>query len=250
MTSQRSTLREYLEALLIAGIFLGFANTFVIKTFYIPSASMEETLLIGDHLFVNRFVFRPAPTAAERALLPLRPVRRGDIVIFRSPERPAIDMVKRCVGLPGDVVEIAQKQLFVNGEAVDDSSYAIHRDTQTFGSPGSGAPADPSDIDRCRARTASPANQRIRDNFGPCQVPDGHFFCMGDNRDQSYDSRFWGPVPAHFIKGRAFMVYWSYGGEVSDGSWHGWGHKLRQLAGTAVGFFTRSRWSRTFDLVQ
>ena len=103
MSSKRSTTREYLEALLIAGIFLGFTNTFVVKPFYIPSASMEETLLIGDHLFVNRFVFGEAPTRLERALLPLRPVERGDVVIFRSPERPLVDMVKRCVGVPGDV---------------------------------------------------------------------------------------------------------------------------------------------------
>src|SRR3989304_3674028 len=112
---RRLVLREYLEARLIAAVFLGFTNTFVVKTFYIPSGSMEETLLIGDHLFVNRFIYAPAPTALERALLPSRTPRRGDIVIFRSPEKPSVDLVKRCVGLPGDAIQITNKRLYVNG---------------------------------------------------------------------------------------------------------------------------------------
>jgi signal peptidase I len=233
MSKQRSTTREYLEALLIAGIFLGFTNTFVVKTFYIPSASMEETLLVGDHLFVNRFIYGPAESAAERLLLPSRSVERGDIIIFRSPERPKVDMVKRCVGLPGDVIRIADKDLFINDKWVDDSTYTWNTDSRVF-SPRSG-------VDESVWR---------RDNFGPYTVPEDHYFCLGDNRDQSYDSRFWGPVPARFVKGRAFLIYWSYGGETSDGTWHGWGYKLRQLGGTILGFFTQSRWSRTFDLIR
>ena len=124
--------REYLEALLIAAVFLGFTNTFVVKTFYIPSPSMENTLLVGDHLFVNRFIYGPAATRLERKLLPSRDVRRGDIVIFRSLENPEMDMVKRCVGLPGDTIEVRDKQLFVNGQRVDDSAFAIHRDPRVF----------------------------------------------------------------------------------------------------------------------
>lgn len=233
MTSRRSTTREYLEALLIAGIFLGFTNTFVVKTFYIPSASMEETLLIGDHLFVNRFIYGAAPTGLEKALLPLRTVERGDVVIFRSPERPLVDMVKRCVGEPGDVIEISGKDLFINGEWVDDGTYTWHRDPRVFPNRASVTDAG-----------------RNRDNFGPYTVPDDHYFCMGDNRDQSYDSRFWGSVPAHFAKGRASIIYWSYGGETSDGVWRGWPNKLRQFLGTATGFFTLTRWNRTLKIVR
>lgn len=232
MKRQRSASLEYLEALLIAGIFLGFANTFVMKTFYIPSASMEETLLVGDHLFVNRFIFRPTATELEKKLLPQRGVQRGDIVIFRSVETPSMDMVKRCIGLPGDVIEVVDKRLFLNGEEVDDSAYARHTDPRTQRRSG------------VRSALAN------RDNYGPYTVPQDHYFCMGDNRDHSYDSRFWGPVPAHYVKGRAFLIYWSYGGEVSDGNWHGWWQKLRQLAGTAVGFFTRTRWTRSFQIVR
>jgi signal peptidase I len=231
--AKRSTTREYLEALIIAGIFLGFTNTFVVKTFFIPSASMEETLLIGDHLFVNRFIFGTALSAPERKMLPLRPVRRGDIVIFRSPEKPRIDMVKRCVGLPGDEVRILEKDLYINGQWVDDASYTWHRDPRVFPD-----------------RSGVPDSARRRDNFGPFTVPEDHYFCLGDNRDQSYDSRFWGPVPAHFVKGRAFMIYWSFGGETSDGVWRGWGYKLRQLSRTAIGFVQNSRWRRTFHVIR
>ena len=233
MSKKHSTAREYLEALLIAGVFLGFTNTFVIKTFYIPSASMEETLLIGDHLFVNRFIYSAAPTALERWLLPLRPISRGDIVIFRSPERPRVDMVKRCIGLPGDVIEIADKDLFVNGKWVDDASYTTHRDARLYPN-----------------RPELPETLRRRDSFGPGVVPEGHFFCMGDNRDQSYDSRFWGAVPTAFIRGRALLIYWSFAGETSDGTWRGWTHKIGQLTRTALGFFTQSRWRRTFQLIR
>jgi len=231
--SKRSTTREYLEALLIAGIFLGFTNTFLVKTFYIPSASMEETLLVGDHLFVNRFIYGATATKAEEALMPSRTVRRGDIVIFRSPERPRVDMVKRCVGLPGDVVRIIDKDLYINDQWVDDGAYSWHRDSRVFPD-----------------RRGVSESARRRDNFGPFTVPENSYFCMGDNRDQSYDSRFWGTVPAHFVKGRAALIYWSYGGETSDGVWKGWGHKFRQLAGTIVGFLTKSRWSRTFTLIR
>src|ERR1700689_1702833 len=126
--AKRSVAREYLEALLIAAIFLQFANTFVVQTYHIPRGSMEDTLLVGDHLFVNRFIYGAAPTAFERRVLPLRPVRRGDIVVFRSKEEPRIDIVKRCVGQPGDVIKVVDKQLFINGNAVHDASYALHKD--------------------------------------------------------------------------------------------------------------------------
>ncbi len=220
---QTSTVREYLEALLIAGAFLGFSNTFVVKTFYIPSASMETTLLVGDHLFVNRFIYGPGESALARKVLPSRKIRRGDIVIFRSPEEPALDMVKRCIGLPGDVIEMDAKDLYINGQWVEDSSYTRHSESRIL--PG-------------------------RDTFGPVTVPADHYFCMGDNRDNSKDSRFWGVVPRHYIKGRAFLIYWSYGGETSDGVWRGWGHRLRLFGRTVVGFFTRSRWSRTFNIIR
>ena len=230
-TAPRSTAREYLEALLIAAVFLLFTNTFVIKTFFIPSGSMEDTLLVGDHLFVNRFIFGPTMGKVEQAILPLRVPRRGDIVVFRSPERPNIDLVKRLIGLPGDTIQVVDKQLFVNGKKVVDDAYVEHKDPRIF-----------------QNRPYMSEQQRLRDNFGPVTVPAASYFCMGDNRDLSYDSRFWGVVPEHYIKGRAFLIYWSFGGGTSDGTWRGAGAKLRELANTALGFVTKTRWTRSFHL--
>lgn len=229
---RRSVFREYLEALLIAGIFLGFSNTFLVKTFYIPSGSMESTLLIGDHLFVNRYIYGDSDGSLE-GVLPSREPRRGDIVIFRSPREPETDLVKRLIGVPGDRIEIVTKQLYVNGEKVEDSSYTQHVDPRVFPD-----------------RPFVSQDARRRDNFGPFEVPEDHYFFLGDNRDKSYDSRFWGAVPRHYIKGRALMIYWSNGGPTPDGTWPGWAQRFQQIARTASGFFTNTRWDRSFDVVR
>ncbi|MEM6455031.1 MAG: signal peptidase I [Acidobacteriota bacterium] len=230
---QRSTVREYVEALLIAAIFLGFSNTFLVKTFYIPSGSMESTLLIGDHLFVNRYLYGHTNDPVSRLLSPNRDVERGDIVVFRSPEDPRTDLVKRCLGLPGDTIRIVDKVLYVNDQPVVDDSYTQHVDPRIFPN-----------------RPYLSAQVRLRDNFGPFTVPEGEYFFLGDNRDRSNDSRFWGTVPRSLIKGRALMIYWSFGGETPDGVWRGWGHKLVQLGRTVGGFFSESRWSRSFQLIR
>lgn len=227
--------RETLEALIIAAIFLRFANTFVVQTFYIPSGSMEETLLIGDHLFVNRFIYGPSASPLEDELLPRRDIRRGDIVIFRSPQEPEIDIVKRCIGLPGDTIRVRDKQLFVNEQEVDDESYALHTDERTL------------------SATSLPGELRNRDQFGPVTVPADHYFCMGDNRDFSYDSRFWGPVPTELVKGRAAMIYWSfdYGEDALPGSPGAEsGHRLQRLVKTLFLLPVNTRWERTFQVIR
>lgn len=233
MAHEKSILREYAEALLIAAIFLRFANVFVVQTFYIPSGSMEETLLIGDHLFVNRFIYGPAPTAAEQGVLPSRAVQRGDIVVFRSPENHSLDVVKRCIGLPGDVIDVVDKRLYINGKQVDDSSFARHTDPTVY-------PDSPFISQQFRRR----------DQFGPYTVPPDSYFCMGDNRDHSHDSRFWEALPAHLLKGRALLIYWSYGGETPDGGFETTGQRLTRLGRTALRFFSDTRWERTFRLIR
>lgn len=227
--SERSVFREYFEAILIATIFLRFTNVFVVQTFYIPSGSMENTLLIGDHLFVNRFIYGPSATELERDLLPLRPLDRGDIVVFRSKTEPGMDVVKRCVAKAGDELQVVQKQLYLNAKMVDDSSYVIHKDPETY-------PDHP----------LVPSRARIRDNFGPVTVPEDNYFCMGDNRDESYDSRFWGTLPGHLVKGRALFIYWSNGAQPPEGQ----GNPLGNLLKSAFGFFTNTRWERSFRLIR
>jgi signal peptidase I len=192
---------------------------------------MENTLLVGDHLIVNRYVYGPVGEALS-GVLPARQPQRGDVVVFRSPEDPQIDLVKRLIGLPGDHIEVRQKQLYVNGRKVDDGSYAVHRD------PRLGT-----------ERNAFNYQLYRRDNFA-MTVPQGQYFFLGDNRDFSYDSRYWGAVPAHYIKGRAFLIYWSYGGETPDGQWPGLLAKVGQLGRTALGFFTKTRWERSFRIIR
>ncbi|MCH9650756.1 MAG: signal peptidase I [Deltaproteobacteria bacterium] len=233
MSSNESSARVWVEAILIAVIFLKFANTYVVQTFFIPSGSMEDTLLVGDHLFVNRFIFGATASEAETSLLPQRPVQRGDILVFRSVEEPGVDVVKRCVGLPGDEVEVSGKHLFLNGKRVRDGDFAVHK--------------EPNIIPRM-PNSATPGAQR--DYFGPLTVPEGHVFCLGDNRDRSKDSRYWGPLPVEHIKGRALLIYWSYAGETPDGEWRGYGSKLKQIAQTLIGIPTKSRWNRTFQLIR
>jgi len=234
MADDRSVWREYAEALLIAAIFLRFTNVFVVQTFYIPSGSMEKTLLVGDHLFVNRFIYGPAATDLERKLLPLRSVNRGDIVVFRSKEaheiENTVDVVKRCLAVGGDTLAVADNVVSINGKVVDDHLYA------NYELPDHGGAENP------RLDEAS--------NFGPLEVDPDHYFCMGDHRNNSWDSRFWGTLPSQLVKGRALFIYWSYGGKTSDGVWHSWGQKVRELLETLVTFPTKTRWERTFRLVR
>ena len=227
---RRSGVRDYLEALLIAVIFATFARTYVVQAFKIPSGSMEENLLVGDHILVNKFIYGPTASEWERRLLPVRDVRRGDVVVFRFPDDPERDFIKRCVGLPGDVVELVDKRLFINGELVEDGSYTVHRDERVF-------PRSPF-VDEGR---------RNRDNYGPYRVEDG-FFCLGDNRDNSRDSRYWRQpaVPRHYLKGRALLVYWSFGGPPpAPGQ-----RPLSRLAYVGRHFVELTRWERTFRLVR
>ena len=225
---RKSTFREYYEALLIAVIFVNFARIFVFQAFKIPSPSMEDNLKVGDHIIVNKFIFG-AGTNLDR-LLPLRVIRRGDIIVFRYPLQPDTDFVKRVIGLPGDVVEIHNKRVFINGRELDEP-YVVHEDPQVY------PPQD-----------ALPEPYRSRDQFKAFTVPAEHYFAMGDNRDRSSDSRYWGTVPRSMITGRPFMVYWSYRGTPSppDSSPR---ERVQELLGVVVHFFTKTRWDRTFFIV-
>lgn len=234
MHPEKSLLREYLEALLIAVIFATFARTWIVQAFKIPSGSMEKNLLIGDHILVNKFIYGPALSGIEEALLPVRKVRRGDVVVFKYPEEPSRDFIKRCMGLPGDTLRIDDRDLYINGELVDDSPLTYYADQDPVAGPS--------------GRIFRP--RRAREDFGPKTVPAGSYFCMGDNRDNSNDSRYWGPVPEGYVKGRAFIVYWSFESEQEPLEWPGFVGKLRQVGRVAAHFFTQTRWDRTFRIVR
>lgn len=228
---RKSVYREYYEAILVAFILALFVRTFVFENFKIPSGSMEDNLLIGDHLVVNKFVFATQADTLLHDLLPYRTPERGDVVVFKFPEDPRRDFIKRCVAIAGDTVEMREKRLFVNGVPVDEP-YVVHKDPRIF-----------------RDLPGVPARNRNRDNFGPLEVPGGSIYCLGDNRDNSLDSRFWGPVPLSYVKGRAVLIYWSYEAERNDWEWRGVAHRLRQLAEVFLNFFTKTRWERQFRLI-
>ena len=227
-TNKKSTIREYYEALLIAVIFVNFARIFAFQAFKIPTGSMEDNLKVGDHIIVNKFIYGPGTTLG--GMLPLREIRRGDIIVFRYPLQPDTDFVKRVIGLPGDTVEVHDKVVSVNGKPLAEP-YVIHVDPTIY-----------------PPRPQLPEPYRSRDQFGPYFVPVGQYFAMGDNRDRSSDSRYWGTVPRSMIKGKAFMVYWSFEGTPPSPDAPS-SARIKELAGVVVHFFTKTRWERTFFIV-
>jgi signal peptidase I len=225
---KKSTLREYFESIVIAVILALFIRTFVVQAFKIPTGSMEETLLIGDHLLVNKFVFGPAATGAERALLPIGTIKRRDVLVFKYPEEPARDFIKRVIGLPGETVELRDKKVYINGTALDEPY--VH-----FLSPPSG----PSELHEVTSFD-------VRERYGPVTVPPDHYFMMGDNRDNSQDSRYWGFLPRENIKGKSLVIYWSYQAEREDYQDESAGATVKGLVSVFAHFFTRTRWDRMF----
>ena len=188
---KKSVAREYLESIVVAVILALFIRTFVVQAFKIPTGSMETNLLIGDHLLVNKVVYSPGAGGLEDWIVARKPIARGHVVVFKFPEEPARDFIKRVIGLPGETVEIRNKQVFINGKALDEPYVRFLEPPLR--------PEDPEYGLRGEARG---------DNWGPETVPAGRLFVMGDNRDNSRDSRFWGFLPDYRMKGRALCVYW------------------------------------------
>jgi len=202
--TRSQVIREYVESILIAVALAMVLRTFVIQAFKIPSASMEPTLLIGDHILVNKFIYGIKVPFTDIRMFQFAKPHRGDIVVFITPEDKDLsfwdqrDFIKRVVGIEGDFLEIKDKKVYINGKPWEDN-FAVHRD---------------------------PGIHKERDTFGPITVPKDSLFMMGDNRDHSNDSRFWGFVDMKEVKGKAFVIYWSW-------------NSLKKLP----------RWGRLFSLV-
>ncbi len=226
-TRGAALLREYVEAVLVAVVFALFAKAFLVETYQIPSGSMEESLLVGDHVVVDKLGWAPRGLPWG-PLLPSRGIQRGDVVVFRGPEEPGRDFIKRAVALPGETVEIRDKRLVVDG-AVQAEPWVVHRDPAVLSGEG------------------VPASLRGRDELPPRTLPGGSFFALGDNRDESRDSRAWGPVPLGNVRGRALFVYWSVRPPAEPILGRNAG--LRRLLDGAIHFFSRTRWKRTFRAI-
>ena len=216
---QKSVLRDYAETILICVIFVIFSRAFVFQQSKIPSGSMMDTLLVGDYIMVNRFIYSPQLTWLEKTLLPVRDIRRGDIVVFKKPDTPEIDYIKRVAGLPGDTVELRRGALYVNGQRIEEPyvEEAYRKDYQ---------------------------------NYPPQTINAGYYFVLGDHRNASSDSRVWGEVPRQLIKGRALLIWWSFEENRYQSPYISLPERLRSWGHKVAHFFTGTRWSRCFKLIR
>ncbi len=200
----KSALRENIEAIVLAVILALFIRTFVVQAFKIPSGSMKQTLQIGDHILVSKFIYGVKLPFVNKTLIPVKDPERRDIIVFEYPEDTSKDFIKRVVGVEGDVIRIKNKKLYVNDVPQEDEAFAVHLDKMIY-----------------------PAQLHPRDNFGPVTVPDNKVFVLGDNRDNSHDGRFWGFVDLSAVKGKAFVIYWSWDSDKFGVRWNRLGDILR-----------------------
>jgi len=232
----RGTIAEWTITILL----LLFLTTFLVQAFVIPTGSMEDTLLVGDHLLVDKLAFAP-PGPVSKYLLPYTQVKRGDIIVFRYPVDISQTFVKRCMGVPGDRIRIINKQVYLNGAKLDEP-YKVHK-TDYIDAYRDNFPSAPNStiypgaIDMLE-------NHRVNDEI---VVPPGYYFAMGDNRDSSLDSRYWGFVPRENIIGKPLIIYWSYDAPTAD--LNNPAVSLTHVVDLVEHFFSKTRWSRTFKLI-
>jgi len=201
-SKKKSTFREYAEAIIVALVLALLIRTFVVQAFKIPSGSMEPTLEIGDHILVNKFIYGIKIPFTHLSFGAWTQPKRGEVIVFIYPLEPEKDFIKRVIGVPGDTVRIVNKKLFINGTEAQDP-HAVYKED-----------------------TVLPGDAQKRDNFGPITVPPGKIFVLGDNRDRSLDSRFWGFVPLEDVKGKAFIIYWSWDRQEMGVRWKRIGHLI------------------------
>jgi len=221
-------------------LLLVFLTTTLVQAFVIPTGSMEDTLLVGDHLLVDKMAYGPSGIIS-RHILPLREPQDGDIIVFRYPIDIKQTFVKRVIGVPGDHIRIVDKQVYRNGVRLNEP-YVYHK-TDYMQSYRDNFPAEP------ETHLEAPALTMLQNNVvnGELVVPAGHYFAMGDNRDFSFDSRYWGLVPRDNIMGKPLLVYWSYAASTDQFTDQSLG--LRHLGDVCLHFFSRTRWNRTFKVI-
>jgi signal peptidase I len=225
----KTLIRDYFETIVTCVIFVLFSRTYVFQQSKIPTGSMIPTLLVGDYIMVNKFAYAPVTKflpllgLSEKAALPLRDIHRGDIVVFKFPEEPEKDYIKRVIGLSGETIEIRSRQVYIDGQPLEEP-YKVHRNPRGLNFE--------------------------QDDYPPTRVPDDALFCMGDNRDNSRDSRSWGFVPRDNVKGRAFMIWWSYEEDRDAYLKTSVTDRVRGVWSKISHFLTRSRWERTFHIIR
>jgi signal peptidase I len=199
---KKSKIREFIEGIIAAVLIALLITTFVIKMYKIPSRSMVPTLLVGDQLVVNKLIYGIKIPYFRNTIIPITDPQRGDIIVFIYPKDRSLDFIKRVIGIGGDTIEIQDKKIFINSKLFTDNT-GIYTDKMIY-----------------------PDSLQPRDNFGPITVPKGSLFVLGDNRDESMDSRFWGFVDLKDVQGKAFIIYWSWNHDERKIRWQRLGNLL------------------------
>jgi signal peptidase I len=225
---EKSLFREYFELIAETAIFVFFVMTFVVQAFQIPTGSMESTLLVGDFLLVNKFVYSENHFPFEKKIMPRKDLERYDVVVFKYPKELSKDFVKRVIALEGEKVEIKGKQVFINDKPISEG-YKVHKDNHVY-----------------QKNSYFQYDDSIRDNFGPMVVPTGHCFVMGDNRDNSMDSRYWGFLPLSYIKGKPWVIYFSYRAEKEAYLKTSFRERLKKI----LSFIPKARWGRVLRVIK
>lgn len=215
--------REYFELFSEVLIYVFFVMTFLLQSFVIPTGSMEDTLLIGDHLLVDKVSYSRSLGSLDSLVFPQLEIKRGMIVTFKSPAEMDKEYVKRVIGLPGETIRIKNKKVYINNEVLNEP-YTFFKDSEVLNS--------------------------YRDNFPEYLIPSNQYFCMGDNRDNSFDSRFWGPVHKDLIIGKPWRIYWSYESSTQEYLTPGILHKIKDIFKTIINFFSKTRWERTVKKIK
>jgi len=237
---RRSALADFFESLLVTILLVLFATTFVVQAFKIPSQSMEPTLLVGDHLLVNKFIFAGDGAWYEK-LLPYRPVRRGDIIVFKFAYDDHPYYVKRVIGLPGDHIRLVHERVIVNGAPLAEP-YVIHDALAADPFAANFPPSRENAGIEMRPEWAAQILNHVQQ--GELVVPPGEYFVLGDNRDHSWDSRYWGFVDGHAIMGRPIVIYWSVRATARDYADRSLAGAARGMEATLIHLPSRTRWNR------
>ncbi|MCY3758760.1 MAG: signal peptidase I [Acidobacteria bacterium] len=215
---RKSAAREWLESLAFSLVFVFFFTKFIAQATQVPTESMKPTILVGDHFFLDKFAFPANYPDFLLRILPDRTIERGDIVAFKPPHDPSVPFIKRVIGLPGETLEVRDKAVYIDGRRIEEPYQYFDLEEDRY------AP---------------------KDSHGPVLIPPDHYFMMGDNRDNSHDSRYWGPVPSRNIIGKPLFIYWSYDDDPYDPSPKSVLQHAREYGSKALNFFSRTRWSRT-----
>jgi signal peptidase I len=215
--------RDFFELISETLIYVFFVITFLVQSFVIPTGSMQDNILIGDHILVDKVSYSHSLGFLDGFWFPQTEIKRGMIVTFKSPAELEKEYVKRAIGLPGERIKIIDKKVYIDGKPLAEP-YVFFKDPNVEDS--------------------------YRDNFPEFKIPDDHYFCMGDNRDNSYDSRYWGPVHKDLMIGKPWRIYWSYKSSTSEYLTPGLWHKIKEIGKTLLNFFTKTRWERSLKKIE